>query len=220
MIILFLHPCSVVLHLSAVVVGGLLRLLNASQDSLRKPQAYQALLRPGSPWGTEGGGQGEEGHYPPLGSRIFELQIKTTILEWTGQTNSNSIRRNANLQPSANFSENICTVDLVGDRSSCCSDQILISLKTFDLWSCELSGDQPVSSFWSSTPYRLPPFLWEVQHILQIPSIHSKSTSFSLCAVHVPAGWWISGYYLNYFAEEQHRRGNYVAILSITCSCA
>ena len=47
--ILFLHPCSVVLHLSAVVVGGLLRLLNASQDSLRKPQAYQALLRPGSP---------------------------------------------------------------------------------------------------------------------------------------------------------------------------
>ena len=215
MIILFLHPCSVVLHLSAVVVGGLLRLLNASQDSLRKPQAYQALLRPGSPWGTEGGGQGEEGHYPPLGSRIFELQIKTTILEWTGQTNSNSIRRNANLQPSANFSENLCTVDLVGDRSSCCSDQILISLKTFDLWCPDHVNCLETSQCPASDPPHhiafLTVFLWEVQHILQIPSIHSKSTSFSLCAVHVPAGWWISGYYLNYFVEEQHRRGNYVA---------
>ena len=165
MIILFLHPCSVVLHLSAVVVGGLLRLLNASQDSLCKPQAYQALLRPGSPWGTEGGGQGEEGHYPPLGSRIFELQIKTTILEWTEQTNSNSIRRNANLHPSANFSENICTVDLVGDRSSCCSDQILISLKTFDLWCPDHVNCQ--------CPASDPP-----HHIAFLPSFEKSNTSF------------------------------------------
>ena len=133
---------------------------------------------------------------------------------WTEQTNSNSIRRNANLQPSANFSENICTVDLVGDRSSCCSDQILISLKTFDLWCPDHVNCLETSQCPASDPPHhiafLTVFLWEVQHILQIPSIHSKSTSFSLCAVHVPAGWWISGYYLNYFAEEQHRRGNYV----------